>query len=378
MNAKLIQRAYEPLEKYLAKGKVLVIYGARRVGKSTLLSNLIRGTQLKYRLDNGDDIEIQRVVGSQSAKQIEEYASGYDLIIIDEAQNIPNIGIGLKIMVDRFPDLMVVATGSSSFDLSNKIGEPLVGRQRILKLFPISHKELNTELNSFDLRQGLENYLLFGSYPEVLTSATATEKIEYLHQLTNSYLLKDILALENIRSPRTLQDLLRLLAYQVGSEVSLHELAKQLRIDIKTVARYLDLLEKSFIILSLGGFSRNLRTEVTSMKKYFFIDIGIRNALINNFNALSVRNDVGQLWENFLLVERLKKKQYASIFSNDYFWRTYSQKEIDLIEERDGKLTAYEFKWSAKKYKAPKEWLSNYPGSDVNLITQENYLDLIL
>lgn len=378
MNTKHIQRAYEPLEKYLAKGKVLVIYGARRVGKSTLLSNLIRGTQLKYRLDNGDDIEIQRVVGSQSVKQIEEYASGYDLIIIDEAQNIPNIGIGLKIMVDHFPKLMVVATGSSSFDLSNKIGEPLVGRQRILKLFPISHKELNTELNSFDLRQGLENYLLFGSYPEVLTSNTATEKIEYLHHLTNSYLLKDILALENIRSPRTLQDLLRLLAYQVGSEVSLQELAKQLRIDIKTVARYLDLLEKSFIILSLGGFSRNLRTEVTSMKKYFFLDIGIRNALINNFNSLNIRNDVGQLWENFILVERLKKKQYDSIFSNDYFWRTYSQKEIDLIEDRDGKLNAYEFKWSAQKYKAPKEWLNNYPGSDVNLITQENYLDLIL
>ncbi len=374
----MIPRAYQPLENQLVKGKVLVIYGPRRVGKSTLLSNFLSTTKLKYRLDSGDNIETQRLVGSQNIKTIEQYCAGYELIIIDEAQNIPDIGKGLKIMVDHFPDLIVIATGSSSFDLSNKVGEPLVGRQRILKLYPISQKDLNIELNTYDLRQNLENYMVFGSYPEVLTTKNNRDKIEYLHQLINSYLLKDILALENIKSPRLLQDLLRLLAYQLGSEVSLNELATQLKIDVKTVGRYLDLLEKTFIIISLGGLSRNLRTEVTSKKKYFFLDCGVRNAIINNFNSLATRNDVGQLWENFIFMERVKKKHYDKIYTNDYFWRTYSQKEIDLIEERDGKLFGFEFKWTDKKYKVPKEWIAAYPGNEVTLYTKENYLELIL
>lgn len=374
----MITRLYEPLDKKLAKGKVLILYGPRRVGKSTLLKNLIKSTSLKWRMESGDDISVRQLVGSQSIKTIGEYVEGYDLIIIDEAQNIPQIGNGLKIMTDHFPKLKIVVTGSSSFDLSNKVGEPLVGRQHVYTLFPISQGELSKMMNRHDLKKKLDSYLVYGSYPEAITLKTLSAKKDFLHHLVNAYLLKDILALESIKSSRTLQDLLRLLAYQVGSEVSLNELATKLKIDVKTVGRYLDLLEKSFIIISLSGLSRNLRSEVTSKKKYYFYDCGIRNALINNYNPIAMRNDVGQLWENFMFMEFMKKMHYHKIYSHYFFWRTYSQSEIDLIEDRNGKLQGYEFKWGDRKFKTPNEWISAYPGSRITCVTPENYLDFIL
>jgi predicted AAA+ superfamily ATPase len=306
-----------------------------------------------------------------------EYCRGYELIVIDEAQYVPAIGKGLKIIVDHVPGIRVIATGSSSFDLSNKLGEPLVGRQRILKLFPLSVLELLQHNNRVEIQQQLPALLIFGMYPEVLRKEGHDKKALYLVELVNAYLLKDILALENVKSPKVLLDLLRLLAYQVGSEVSLNELANALKLDVKTVGRYLDLLEKSFIIFSLGGFSRNLRNEITSKRKYYFYDTGIRNAVINAFNPLELRNDIGSLWENFLVVERLKKKTYQLIFSNDFFWRTYAQQEIDLIEEREGKLFAYEFKWKSRSYKPPKAWLKNYPEAAVLMITQDNFFDFV-
>lgn len=374
----MIPRVYHPLNQYLEKNKVLVIYGPRRVGKTTLINTFLPETTLKYKVDSGDNIRVQEILSSSDFELIKEYCQGYELIILDEAQNIPNVGKGLKIIVDQVSGIYVIATGSSSFDLSNKIGEPLVGRQKILKLFPISLHELSKQHNRVELGQRLEQFLIYGLYPSVITAQTSQLKIEFLQELVHSYLLKDILALENIKSPRILLDLLRMLAFQVGSEVSLNELSNGLKVDVKTIARYIDLLEKSFIIFSLSGFSRNLRNEITSKKKYYFLDTGIRNGIINAFNPLETRNDIGALWENFLIIERLKKKTYQHIYSNDYFWRTYSKQEIDLIEERDGKLFPYELKWKKQSYRTPSEWASNYPDANLELITTDNYLSFIL
>jgi len=372
-----ITRFYQELNNYLRPNKVLTLYGPRRVGKTKLIEHYLRQTSLKYKLVTGEDIEVQAVIGSSNLRLIKEYCQGYELIVIDEAQNIPKVGTGLKLMVDHIPGIHVIATGSSSFDLSNKIGEPLVGRQRILKLYPVSLLELKAHHNQWELNRNLEEYLIYGMYPEVLTTEGHAAKAEYLTELVNAYLLKDILAIENVKAPKLLLDLLRLLAYQVGSEVSFNELSNALKIDVKTVQRYIDLLEKSFLLYSLGGFSRNLRNEIVNKRKYYFYDTGIRNALIQSFNPLAIRNDKGLLWENFIFMERQKRKAYEPILSNDYFWRTYSQKEIDLIEERGGKLYGYEFKWSNKPLKSPLEWRKAYPDSEFELIHPENYFPFI-
>jgi predicted AAA+ superfamily ATPase len=330
-------------------------------------------------LVSGDDIRIQLVLSSQDFRQIIEFAEGYDLVAIDEAQGIPNVGMGLKILVDQVPGLQVIATGSSSFELSGQVGEPLTGRKRTLVLYPISQSELLVQHNRFELRENLEEYLVYGSYPEVLLAKTRTEKIEIITEIANAYLLKDILALEHIRSSGTLADLLKLLAFQVGNEVSFNELATRLGVDVKTAQRYMDLLEKAFVIFRLGGFSRNLRQEVTRKSKYYFYDNGIRNALIAQFNLLSQRNDIGPLWENFIFMERMKHRTYTEIYANVYFWRTYNQQEIDLVEEREGLLFGYEAKWSARKStQSPSLWKDTYPESEYRVVTPENYLDYIV
>ncbi len=372
-----IPRFYD-IEKLLRPQKVLVIYGPRRVGKTTLLQSYLKNTLLKYKLDTGDNIRTQQILGSQDFSQILEYAQGYELIAIDEAQQIPNIDMGLKIIVDQIPKISIIATGSSSFDLSRQIGEPLTGRKNTVTLFPISQLELSGIHNKHELKEKLDEFLIFGSYPEVLTAKLKQEKIRIIEEIVNSYLLKDVLSLENVKGSKVLLDLLKLLAFQLGNEVSLNELSLQLGIDVKTVARYLDLLEKSFVIVSLGGYSRNLRSEVTSKNKYFFLDNGIRNGIIAQFNGLDMRDDVGKLWENFIVVERLKKRAYKEIYSNSYFWRTYSQQEIDLVEDRDGKLFGYECKWSSrKKITAPEEWIASYPQASFMVLTPQNYLDFI-
>lgn len=374
----MIKRVYN-LKELLKPKKVLVIYGPRRIGKTTLLEDYLTHSKLRYKLDSGDNIRTRQVLSSQDFQTILDYTAGYDLIAIDEAQQIPDIGMGLKIIVDHAPNTMVIATGSSSFDLAGAIGEPLTGRKTTITLYPLSQIELLSIHNRHELKERLEDFLVFGSYPEVITSRSRKDKIAILEEIVNSYLLKDILALDRIKGARVLLDLLKLLAFQVGSQVSFNELATQLKIDVKTVARYLDLLEKGFVIRRIGGFSRNLRKEVVSKAKYYFLDNGIRNAVISQFNPLDARNDVGILWENFLVVERLKKCAYQDIYGTFYFWRTYDGQEIDLVEEREGKLFGYEFKWSdKKKEKVPKDWLISYDNAEFEVISRSNYLEFIL
>lgn len=375
----MIPRIYEPLDGRLHPNKVLVIYGPRQVGKTTLLQNYLAGTSLKYKLDSGDNINTQHLLGSLDFAQILAYAEGYQLLAIDEAQEIPNIGKALKIIVDQIPGITVIVTGSSSFELAGQIGEPLTGRKRTLTLYPVSQAELRSRYNRYELRQNLESFLIFGTYPEVVLAQTPRAKTDIITEIAHSYLLKDILAFDRVKNSRTLMDLLKLLAFQLGNQVSFNELAARLRVDVKTVQRYLDLLEKAFVIIRLGGFSRNLRKEVTRKAKYYFFDNGLRNALVAQFNPLDRRNDVGQLWENFLFIERLKYRTYFSQLANAYFWRTYDQQEIDLIEEREGNLFGYEFKWSArKKISAPKGWVQAYPHAKFTAITPDNYLEFIL
>lgn len=375
----MFKRAYEPLESHLMPNKALVIYGPRRVGKTTLLQNFLKQTSLKYKLDSGDNIRSQQILSSQDFSQILAYVEGYELLAIDEAQNIPNIGMGLKIIVDQSPGIRVIVTGSSSFELAGQVGEPLTGRKFTLNLYPMAQSELLSVNNRFELREKLEEFLVFGTYPEVLQAPSQQARVEILTEIANAYLLKDILALDRIKNSRTLSDLLKLLALQVGSEVSISELGTQLGVDVKTVKRYLDLLEKAFVVQRLNGFSRNLRQEVVNKSKYYFLDNGIRNAVIAQFNGLDQRNDHGALWENFMMMERLKYRAYLPLHANTYFWRTYQQQEIDLIEEHGGKLYGYEFKWSQNKpVRPPSLWNETYPNSEFKVIHPENYLDFVL
>lgn len=358
---------------------MLVIYGPRRVGKTTLVNEFLKKTKLHYRLDTGENLDVQKVLSSQRFDLIRDYVSDYELIVIDEAQYVPNIGMGLKIIVDQFPGIKVIATGSSSFDLSGQIGEPLVGRKWTLNLFPLSQLELSEEYSIFDLKHKLEEFLIFGGYPTVITAKTKKLKRQTLEELSQSYLLKDLLSLEQVKSSQLLVDLLKLLAFQIGNEVSLNELAAQLLIDVKTVDRYLDLLQKTFVIFALKPYFINLRKSIRSKRKYFFYDLGIRNAIISQFNNLDLRNDVGQLWENFLAVERLKKQEYKNVYANNYFWRTWNGQEIDWAEERNGVLHGFEFKWSSgKKIKQPRDWDKAYAKTSFEVINKENYLGFLL
>lgn len=358
-------------------GKVFVLYGPRRVGKTELLKKLIAPFEGSIYRGNGDNMELREILSSQKLSRLQTNFGSYDLIFIDEAQRIPEIGIAIKLLVDEFPDKIIIVTGSSSFDLSNKVGEPLTGRNVTRLLYPLSIYELKAQLGGMKVMELLENLLLFGSYPEVLTSEGTGNKTEYLYSLRDSYLFKDILELENIRNPTKITDLLKLLAFQIGNEVSLTELGNNLGIAKQSVERYLDLLEKAFVIKKVGGFSRNLRKEVVKSSRYYFWDNGIRNAIINNFASLEQRNDQGMLWENFLFMERIKTRHYKRIFANDYFWRTYDQQEIDLIEERDGNLFAYEFKFSSRKVKVPKAWEKAYPNTEFRVITKDNFIEFL-
>ena len=375
----MLFRFYQDLSKFLKKKKVLILYGARQVGKTTLLENFLKTTDFKYKLESGDNIRVQELLSSRDFGRILEYISGYELLAIDEAQDIPNIGKALKIIIDQSPDTHVIVTGSSSFELSQEVGEPLTGRKRMLVLFPLWQKELSHHYNRFELKERLEEFLIFGSYPEIISTESKPEKIEILKEIVESYLLKDILKFEKIKSPKALMQLLKLLAFQVGSEVSMNELAMNVKVDVKTIARYLDLLEKSFVIKRLGGYSKNLRKEIVTMGKYYFLDNGIRNAIVSQFNSLDDRNDTGHLFENFIIMERLKKHEYELFYGSHYFWRTYDRQEIDLVEEIENELSAFEIKWSPrKKVKIPRDWTLSYKNASFNVINRENYLDFIL
>lgn len=374
----MFQRVFDNLGKEFRNNRVLIVYGPRRTGKTTLLKKYLEGCSMKYLLETGENIRFSEIITSMDIQKMKEMASEYEIVAIDEAQLIPDIGKSLKILVDNVPSTQFIATGSSSFDLSQKVGEPLTGRKRTVILYPVSQKELKDHFTNYELKEMLEDFLIFGSYPEVVCAKTRNEKIETLQELTNSYLLKDILAFDRVKSSKTLINLLRLIAFQVGSQVSLNELATQLGVDVKTVDRYLDLLEKTFVIRKISGFSRNLRKEIVSKAKYFFIDNGIRNSVITRFNPINERDDTGALFENFMISERMKKLAYENFYGNLYFWRTYDGQEIDLIEEVDGKIDGYEFKWGKKTPSVPSDWEKAYPKAGFKVISKENYLEFIL
>ena len=369
----------EPLKEALQPGKVVILYGPRRVGKTTLLKEIEASLALEGKYVDGEENSVQSALSSGDSLSLQKFLGSTELLIVDEAQQIPQIGKNLKLLVDHFPKLRILASGSASFSLAQQVGEPLTGRKKTLHLFPLSLQELTLELG-FEKQPILmrENLLIYGGYPEAFILSYA-KRAAYLKEIVDSYLFRDILALEDIRNAKKIRDLLTLLAFQIGQEVSLSELGNRLDVHKDTVCRYLDLLEKSFVLLNVRGFSRNLRNEVTKTSRYYFFDNGIRNALINNFNPVELRDDIGQLCENFLAMERIKKQSYENILSNNYFWRTYDQQEIDWVEEREGKLFGYEFKWSKNKRNvhAPKKWQTAYPNALFECITPENYQGFI-
>ena len=372
------QRQLENLNKLILPNKVMVVYGPRRCGKTTLLNHYLKGTAETHLLVSGEDITVQEYLGSQSVAKLKDFVGENRLLVIDEAQKIKEIGLNLKLIIDHIRDIKIIATGSSSFDLARDIGEPLTGRKYTLKLFPLAQMELMQIEQRFETEANLESRLVFGSYPEVVLTNDNRLRERYLKEIVSSYLFKDILEMEGLRHPEKLVRLLQLLAFQIGREVSFNELGGQLGISKNTVERYLELLEKVFVIFRLTGFSRNLRKEITKNARYYFYDIGIRNALINNFNSLNMRDDIGMLWENYIIIERIKKQEYLGILANNYFWRTYEQKEIDLVEEREGNLYGYEIKWKAGRIKPPKIWLEGYKNAEYNVINRENYLKFII
>ena len=325
----------------------------------------------------GDDIPFSNQFAQCDLHFFRSTIPENSLLFIDEAQRIPEIGRGLKLIVDNIPGVSVIVTGSSSFDLLQSTGEALTGRKTVATLYPVSIEETLFTTNRWDLPRYLPDYLRFGMYPAVLAAATYQEKESIVRELAGSYLLKDILDFDKIKDSKKIFDVLRLLAFQVGSQVSTQEVGNTVGIDKNTVARYLDLLEKSFVLYRLDGFSRNLRKEVSKMSKYYFYDLGIRNALISNFNEIALRNDHGQLWENFIVMERIKHLSYTRQSANCYFWRTYNKKELDWVEETGGHLHGYEFKWKKVAVNPPRDWLETYPEADFRVIHPENYLTFV-
>jgi predicted AAA+ superfamily ATPase len=373
----LIRILKNRIKERLKPNKVIVLYGARRVGKTVLLKSLaseINPTELLFL--NGEDQFTISILENRSIANYQRLTNGKKYLFIDEAQNIPDIGKKLKLMVDEIEGLHIVVTGSSVFDLTNKLGEPLVGRQLEFHLYPLSQIELSKYENVVETYSNLEYRLIYGGYPELLHIKTIEEKQEYLEGVVNGYLLKDILTFNGIKKADKLMDLLRLVALQIGHEVSIDELASNLKgVSRNTVETYLDLLEKVFVIYKVGGFSKNLRKEIVKTSRYYFYDNGIRNAIIKNFNPLEFRMDVGQLWENYLMIERRKKNHYTNLRVNSYFWRTYDRQEIDLIEEKSQELSGYEFKWNPKKTpKSPTAWKKNYPDASFEVINKDNFL----
>lgn len=361
----------------LEQNKIIILYGPRQVGKTTLMHQILREVSLRKLEINADQLKYREVLSSRDLAKMKELIGNHELLFIDEAQNIPDIGINLKILHDSLPALKIIATGSSAFELANQVREPLTGRTKTFRLYPISVQELLQESTPFEIKHQLDSFLIYGMYPEILEMEGRDQKIEHLHELGSAYLYKDILKLSNIKHSDKIHKLLRMLALQVGSLVSLHEIGKALEMSHNTVNDYVDLLEKGFIVFRLSGFSRNLRKEITKMNKVYFYDLGIRNMLIGNFNPLDSRADIGSLWENFLLIERYKKMAYAPIFANTYFWRTYGGAELDYVEEREGRLLGYEFKYKAKKAKPPKSWMEGYENTGYEIINRENFLDFV-
>lgn len=360
-----------------SSNKVLIIYGARRVGKTHLMRAVEEQFQGKSLFLNAEDLDTIMLLSDRRVASFGRWVAGIDLLIIDEAQVVPEIGKSLKLLIDSFPNLTILASGSSAFELSNKTGEPLVGRQIQFQLFPIAQMELSKVENYLVTKQQLETRLIYGNYPEVLKNESAEAKTDYLKELVSAYLLKDILMFEQVRYSHKMLQLLQLVAYQTGQEVSYDELSKTLQLDRNTVERYLDLFSKVFIITRVGGYSKNLRKEVTKSSKWYFLDNGVRNALINNFLPMNQRTDTGALWENYLVAERLKYNSYTRKTPLTHFWRTYDQQELDWLEIADDQLNAYEFKWKDAKVKFPKAFVEAYPDAATHWVNQGNFIDFV-
>lgn len=360
-------------------GRVLLIYGARQVGKTTLVKSLLRQqTKKAVAYFDCEDPSIRAKFTEASVLDLQALLAKLDLIVLDEAQKVQDIGSTLKLLADHLPQLQVIALGSASFDLANKVVEPLTGRKLEFNLYPFSLNELAQNYNRFELHTLLPKFLRFGSYPEIYLTGDA-EKFLKLQEITRSYLFKDLFVFQDIRNSDLLQKLLKCLALQIGQEVSYHELGSKLGVNEATIARYIDLLEQAFVIFKLAAFSQNPRREIHKKKKIYFCDLGVRNSLIQNLNDLDLRNDVGYLWENFCLVERKKWLAEKGLTPNQYFWRSYAQREIDYLEETQGQFFAYEFKWNKKKNsKLPKEFAEKYQPADFQIITPENFFAFVL
>ena len=365
----------EKIESCFFKKKAVIIHGARQVGKTTLIQEI----QKKFNGDslylNCDEPDLRASLTEVTSTELKNMIGSKKILFMDEAQRVKNIGITIKLMVDNFPDLQVVATGSSSLDLADKIVEPLTGRKYEFHLFPFSLVELRQKYSLIEIRRILERRIVMGMYPEI--EEKPDEDRMLLKSLTSSYLYKDVLQYQDIRRPELLEKLLTALALQIGNQLSYNELANLLGVAKQTISNYIQLLEKSYVIFRLSPFSRNLRNELTRLRKIYFYDTGIRNALINNFNGLYLRQDVGALWENFMICERMKRNANNGLSVNSYFWRTHSQQEMDYLEDRDGKLDAFEFKWKSGKERIPKAFINAYPDSRVECINQNNYEEFV-
>jgi len=369
------------INNWLYRNKVIIIYGARRTGKTTLSKEILseqKGFGKRTFYINCELLDAKRSLETTNEKLLKNYLGDNDIIVLDEAQHIENIGLILKIIVDTYPEIQIIATGSSSFDLANKISEPLTGRSRAFVLYPFSMLEIKENTNFHDAISQLEKILIFGAYPDVFNLAENEAKTELMN-IASNYLYKDILEFEQVKNSGTLLELLELLALQLGNEVSFGEIGQKLGISNHTVKKYINLLEKCFIIFSLRSFSRNLRNEINKSQKIYFYDPGIRNAIIQNFNKPGLRQDIGALWENFCIVERMKYNQANQLMINQYFWRMYSGQEIDYIEEYDGNLNCYEFKFNPKaKVKKPYKFLETYEKTSFSVINTDNWFEFII
>ncbi len=374
-----IDRVLQPkIEKHFFCGKAIIVLGARQVGKSTMLERITRQRDMTSLFLNCDDPDTRNMLTNINSTNLTLLIGKSKIVFIDEAQRVENIGIVLKMIVDRHKDIQLLVSGSSSLQLQSTINEPLTGRKYEYIMYPISTSELYESMGLMSTRQILNSRLIFGSYPDIITHSNQAR--ELLKSLADSYLYKDILDLENVRKPVVLKKILIALALQLGSEVSYNEVAKTVGSDPKTVEKYIDLLEKCFVVFTLSGFSRNMRNELKKTKKIYFYDTGIRNAIIQNYAPLELRNDIGALWENFFIAERMKYNSYSGRFVNYYFWRTTSQQEIDLIEETDGRISVFEMKWNPNKgnIKIPTSFIETYHPSETNIITPDNYLNYLI
>lgn len=351
--------------------KVIIIYGPRQSGKTTLIKFLLSDMGKKYEYFIGDDLYAQNIFSRNELESLRSVLKN-DIVVVDEAQKIENIGLSLKLIFDNL-SMKIIVSGSASFDLANKLNEPLTGRTKTFWLYPLAYSELKDKYQQTARETATEEMLRFGMYPKTQSLGSEKEKENYLYEYLNNYLYNDILSFAGVRKPKKVVDLLTLLALQIGKEVAISELAQNLSLSQQAVESYLDILEKMFVIVNLRGFSRNLRKEISKTSKYYFMDVGLRNALIRNFNPLKLRSDAGELFENWFIIEKIKAANIFEKPANFYFWRTYDQQEIDLIEEREGKLFGYEMKWKRKTVKAPNEWLETYENASFEAVNKENY-----